>query len=234
MTIVDQPRTAFQLATFDLYRNIHKAIRSELFSAILAAGELDASDAGARADFASRTTGLVDLLVSHAEHEDGAIGPALEIHLPLLAELIETDHHRLDARIASLHDMAVSAVDLRGAAQQREAIHRVYLELASFTSEYLEHQDVEERELMPQLEAAIGVEACVAIHGAILSSIPPQEMAQSLAIMLPRLNIDDRTEMLGGMRAEAPAEVFAGVWALTGSVLTESDYADLGRRLGLD
>ena len=36
-------------------------------------------------------------------------------------------------------------------------------------------------------------------------------MAKSLALMLPAMNIDDRTELLGGMQQGAPAEVFAGV-----------------------
>ena len=234
MTIVDQPtRTAFQLATVDLYSNIHKSIRSELFTTVLTAGEMDPADAAARAGLAERWNDVVGLLLSHAEHEDVAIGPALEIHLPALAEQIESDHHRLDGRLATLQDMAWSAVEVDAPASQREAIHRIYLELSSFTSDYLEHQDVEERVLMPALEAAIGVDACVAIHQAILSSIPPVEMAKSLAIMLPRINVEDRTELLRGMQAGAPAEVFAGVWALAGSVLTESDHAALARRLGI-
>ena len=59
-------------------------------------------------------------------------------------------------------------------------------------------------------------------------------MAQSLALMLPAMNIDDRTELLGGMRAGAPAEVFDGVWSLAGSVLDADDLAALARRLGLE
>jgi hypothetical protein len=47
------------------------------------------------------------------------------------------------------------------------------------------------------------------------------------------MNIDDRAELLGGMRAGAPPEVFAGVWALAGSVLTPGDHAALGARLGI-
>ena len=58
-------------------------------------------------------------------------------------------------------------------------------------------------------------------------------MAQSLALMLPAMNIDDRTEMLGGMQAGAPAEVFDGVWGLAGSVLAPADHAALAARLGL-
>ena len=42
--------------------------------------------------------------------------------------------------------------------------------------------------------------------------------------MLPAMNIDDRAELLGGMQAGAPPEVFAGVWGLVGSVLPSDDY----------
>ena len=60
-------------------------------------------------------------------------------------------------------------------------------------------------------------------------------MAKSLALMLPAMNIDGRTELLGGMRAGAPAEVFDGVWSLAGSVLdpTRPGRAGAGR-LGLE
>ena len=46
--------------------------------------------------------------------------------------------------------------------------------------------------------------------------------------------IDDRTELLGGMREGAPAEVFGSVWGLTGTVLTEADRTALAARLGLN
>ncbi|QYG92698.1 hypothetical protein HC251_09810 [Iamia sp. SCSIO 61187] len=92
---------------------------------------------------------------------------------------------------------------------------------------------MEERELMPALFDAIGFEATIAIHQAIVGSIQPDEMARSLAVMLPAMNLDDRAEMLGGMRAGAPAEVFQGVWSLAGSVLRPADRDALAARLAL-
>ena len=58
-------------------------------------------------------------------------------------------------------------------------------------------------------------------------------MARSLAIMLPAMNVDGRAELLGGMRAAAPAEVFEGVWSLAGSVLRPADREALAGRLDL-
>ena len=54
-----------------------------------------------------------------------------------------------------------------------------------------------------------------------------------LAVMLPAMNVDDASEMLGGMQAGAPAEVFAGVWTLALSVLDRPKAAAIATRLGL-
>ncbi len=87
---------------------------------------------------------------------------------------------------------------------------------------------------MPALEELLGVPAVIELHKAIVGSIPPEEMALSLSLMLPAMNVDDRTELLGGMRAEAPAPVFEGVWNLAASVLDRADLAAVATRLGLD
>jgi hypothetical protein len=225
-------RTPLQAVAHDLYRDIHKGIRSELFDLTGDAGRLDPADTPARIGLAARLAGVTELLEAHADHEDTAVGPVLELHRPDLAEAIEGDHHRLEARLVDLAAMAVEAADAQRTTQ-RAATHRLYVELASFTSDYLAHQDLEERVVMPALEAAIGPETVMEVHQAIVGSIPPEQMAQSLSVMLPAMNIDDRTEMLGGMQAGAPVEVFAGVWALAGSLLSEADHVALGRRLGI-
>jgi hypothetical protein len=79
----------------------------------------------------------------------------------------------------------------------------------------------------------LGFDGTLEIHQQIVGSIPPELMASSLSIMLPALNIDDRSELLGGMKMGAPPEVFQGAWSLAGTVLTPADYAALGTRLGI-
>ena len=234
MTIIDPQTTAttpLRLVSFDLYRDIHKGIRSELFALTERAGNLDPSDRDDRADLAANVRRVAEVLVDHAAHEDEGVQPAMELHLPDLAERVEADHHTLDARIDVLVEMAVEAVDTPG--NTRWHAQRLYVELASFTSAYLAHQDLEERVIMPALEDVLGVDAIVGIHHSIIGSIPPEKMAQSLAFMIPAMNIDDRTDLLGGMQAGAPPEIFAGVWGLVGSVLSPQDHAALAARLGL-
>lgn len=232
MTLLDLPTTTLVPVTFDLYRDIHKAIRTELFAVTTEAAGIDPTAGVGRAALASHVGDVVTFLVEHAEHEDGAIQPVLERELPDLAEQVAADHERLEAWMDGLVEMAQDAARL-DVVDARFAVHRLHLELASFTSSYLAHQDVEERVIMPALEAAIGVPAVIAVHEAILAGIPPEAMARSLALMLPAMNVDDRTDLLAGMRANAPAEAFQGVWSLAGSVLDHAEVAELANRLDL-
>lgn len=230
--ITTETLTRFPTVTLDLYRHIHKGIRAELFAVTSAAGRLDPEDACGRADLAAHVRSIASLLETHAEHEDHAIQPAVEQLLPAFAEQVEADHVALEARMAAIVALTSEAVEA-DAADLRGMTCLAYLDLASFTSDYLAHQDLEERDLMPALEQAIGFEAVLGIHEAIVQSIPPDEMARSLALMLPAMNVDDRSELLGGMKAGAPAEVFAQIWGLAGSVLEPADLAAVARRLGV-
>ena len=230
ITILEAP--GYQRVAFDLYKDIHKGIRADLFAVTGEAGRLDPADRAGRHALASHVHAAVDLLVSHAEHEDAHMDPILEQHRPDLSERIRADHVALDARLPDLVALADETVDAT-AAEQSGRVHRLYLDLASFTSTYLAHQDLEERVVMPALAAAVGIEELLAINAAIVGSIPPEQMAASLALMLPAMNVEDRTELLGGMRAEAPSEVFEGVWGLADSVLTPGEHRELAIRMGI-
>lgn len=232
-TVTEQATASpFALVSLDLYRDIHKGIRAELFAVTGSAGCLDPSDRAGRADLARHVGSVVDLLVSHAAHEDTHGQPAIERVAPDLAVRVADEHLHLEARMVELCALANDNVDAE-AHELRGRAHRMYLDLASFTSEYLAHQDLEERQIMPLLDRAMAFEELLGIHQAIIGSIPPPDMAKSLALMLPAMNVDDRTEMLGGMRMSAPPEVFTGVWSLAGSVLEPSDVRELAVRLGV-
>ncbi len=220
-------------ATVDLYRDIHKGIRAELFAITTAAGSIDPASPIDRAALADHIVSVSAVLESHAHHEDAVIDPVLALHLPALAEEITEDHQRLETGFGRIVDLACSAVDSSEISAGSLA-RLLYLDLAAFTSAYLVHQDLEERAVMAELECRIGVEEVLALHGAIVGSIPPDEMARSLSFMLPAMNIDDRAELLGGMRMAAPPEAFDAVVSLARSVLPPADFTALAARLGIN
>lgn len=222
----------YTTVAFDLYRDVHKAIRTMLFDAVAAAGRLDPSDRIARAAHANQVRDLVRFLTFHADHEDSVLDEPIRLALPEQADTIAQDHVALEERMADLVTLADLVFDC-DRTDARAAVHALYLDLASFVSAYLAHQDVEERVVMPALEAACGVPALLELHARILADISPEDMGWSLSLMIPAMNVDDRTELLGGMRAEAPAEVFAGVWGLVTTVLAADDAAAVAARLDL-
>ena len=228
---VSTPPARFRAVVLDLYRGVHKGIRSELFGVTTGAGRLDPTDECGIAALTEHVGSVAHLLKFHAATEDHHIGPVLETFVPRLAERIAADHDAFERRFVALTSLAESirtSTDPRGV-----ALHELYIELSAFTSTYLAHQDVEEREVNPALEDAIGFEGMLGIQNGIVSNMAPQELIGALAVMLPAMNIDDRTAMLGGMQASAPPQAFDKVWSLAGSVLTMDDYHAVARRLGL-
>lgn len=220
----------YSIPAVDLYRDIHKGIRAELFALTSAAGSIDPSDRCDRAALADHVVSVAGVLASHAHHEDAVIDPVLDRHLPDLATVINDDHERLERMFSSITDLGTAVVDVAGN-EQRRLLQLLHLDLARFTGSYLAHIDLEERAVMQRLPELLGVEEIAAMHGAIVGSIPPDEMARSLAFMLPAMNIDDRAELLGGLRLAAPPEAFDATMGLARSVLPSSDFVALAGRL---
>jgi len=232
MTVLDTiAPVRFRPVVLDLYRGIHKGIRAELFAVVGEAGRVDASDEQGLAALDGQVRAVANLLEVHAATEDQHIGPVLDEHVPVIAERIAADHESFGHRVGSLCNLAT---EVRGVSGNRnDAVHELYIELASFTGTYLLHQDLEERVINPALEDAIGVDGMLSIHHAVIANMPPQELITGLSVMLPAMNIEDRTAMLGGIKASAPAPAFAAVWSLAGSVLTPFDFEAVAKRLGL-
>lgn len=233
MTMTESPSPVVERLRpiiFDLYRNIHKGIRVALFDVTAQAARVDPSDDCSVLALEREVCDVARLLTEHAAHEDDHLD--LLPFLPAIAEQVTADHEALETRIHWLVELA-GAVIHAGGSHRRFAVHELYLELASFTSAYLAHQDMEERVIMPALQERLSIEELIVIHESIIGSMPPEELTRGLVAILPAMNVEDRCEMLGGMRASAPSEVFTGMWNLTKSVLAADDAAEVARRLGL-
>ncbi|MFM7064008.1 MAG: hemerythrin domain-containing protein [Actinomycetes bacterium] len=218
-------------ACTSLWRDIHKGIRWGLSLLVTDSGSIDPYDEEAREDFVATLALVVDVMDSHARTEDAVTGPVLEHHLPELGAQIAATHAALDPKVQSLVE---SAEGLGAAADPRAAMFALHLDLSRFTSEYLAHIDVEERTVLPALEAAIGVDGVRELEQAFLAAIPPEEKLDGMILMLPAMNVEDRTEVLGAIRAGAPAAWFDQVWAVAAEALEPDDVAVLAGRLQLD
>lgn len=68
---------------------------------------------------------------------------------------------------------------------------------------------------------------------ALRASIPPDKLLTFSAVMLPAISPEERTAMLGGLRAGAPPEIFEEVRRTAERVLEPDEYRTVAWRLGL-
>jgi hypothetical protein len=224
---------ALEAVQVDIYRDIHKGIRAGLFAVTQSASAVDPHDQDAVRAVADQWTDMVQMLVEHAEHEDHFVQPVIERFAPAYAAEIAAAHPRLEAQMAQLEVLADRAAD---ACPDRARLlnHRLYLGLASFTAEYLQHQEFEEFEVMVMLSQHLSPDELHALDAAIIASVSPERMAASAALMLPAMNIEDQVELYEGARAGGvPPEALQGMLMLAEMFLEPTRYQALVQRLGV-
>lgn len=214
----------------NFYRAIHKTLRRALALFLADLGAVNPEDAGALASITSRWEGLHRMMEGHAHHEDAHLGAALAEAAPDLLRRIEADHL---AHHRGLEAVARAMAELKAAAPAARALRlqEAYLAVAAFMATDLAHMQLEEEGVMPALQARFDDAHLMGLHGQILASMPPEEKAQIFIHMFPAIHELERVEVLQGLRAKAPAEVFEGFTRLVAAVLPEGEWASLQRRL---
>jgi hypothetical protein len=76
-------------------------------------------------------------------------------------------------------------------------------------------------------------EELLAIHDALVASIPPQEMMVAARWMLPFMNPAERLAVLADIRSKAPIEAFEAILGVVRPQLDEREWAKPARGLGI-
>ncbi len=216
---------------YNIYANIHKALRVYMAQTLQVLGAADWSD---RTDLTRALTELRGLLVmcrSHLEHENLFVHAAMEARRPGAAGQTAEEHAH---HVSAIDTLLTRAAQLESApvALRAGLGHDLYLALAMFVAENYEHMDREEttncRVLWDEYDDA-------EIHGieaALVASMPPEASMQALQWMLPNIAHPQRVALLSGMRSHAPAEVFESAFALAASRISERDRGRLEQAMG--
>jgi hypothetical protein len=220
------------LGRFDSYAGIHKALRAFMTDTLLRAGRADPDDSRDVASVVDQVCELMDLCERHVEHENAFMHPALEARCPGISQPVARDHEGHLHHIAHLRDAARALASCEGA-ERAALLHALYLGLALFVADNLQHMHAEETVHNSALWAAYSDAELIGIHDALVASIPQDEMMLVMRWMLPNLNAPERLSVMQGMRAGAPAPVFDGMADATRGLLDQRDWAKLARGLGL-
>lgn len=220
-----------QSPRFDMYAFIHKALRAMMAEALVAAGRLDVNDGVQSAQTLAQVRQLLAACASHLQHENEFVHPAIEARVPGGSRFTAEDHAHHAAQVAAL-EAAVQALEDAPAADRTALAHALYLQLADFIADNLQHMRVEERDNNALLQAAYTDAELLAIHDRLVASIPPQEMTATLRWMLPNLSAPERAGLLGSMALAMPREAFDGVLVLARQNISSRDWLKLVMALG--
>ena len=218
-------------ARFDMYAFIHKALRAMMSESLVAIGRLDVHDAEESVQRLAQLRSLLAACASHLRHEEEFIHPALEARAPGASRATANDHVHHVEQIAAL-ETAVAALEQAAPAERQRNAHALYLQLAAFVADNLQHMQVEERDNNAALQAAYTDAEMLAIHDRLVASIPPQELTATLRWMLPNLSAPERASLLGSLALAMPREAFDGVLVLARQNLSPRDWFKLMMALG--
>jgi hypothetical protein len=216
----------------DMYSGIHKALRALMADTLLAVGRMDWSDDLETAQTTQRIVELLDFCRSHLAHENEFVHAAIEARAPGASETIAHEHEEHEQHIALL-GATVEAVRAAPAELRAGLSLELYRELALFIAENFQHMHVEETAHNAVLWARYTDAELIEIHGALVASIPPQEMMYTARWLVPFMNPAERAGLLGDMKAHAPAPAFQAVLDTVRPHLSEREWAKLARALDL-
>jgi hypothetical protein len=202
----------------DVILAFHNAFRGDM-SVIDAAALDSARGRPGLAPTVERFRFFNEMLVWHANGEELAIFPALEVVAPSVAEAYERDHRGLDAAFDTLN-AAVSAQDSLETARATAAF-KFHLDIHLAKEDAHLYRLIRERVALPDQFKALGL---------LSTSVPQDRFPEVIAWLFPLLGDDDREVVVRIWQQMMPPPVFANVRQLVQKALG-NDWAELTRRI---
>lgn len=217
---------------FNMYAGIHKALRAVMTDTLLAVGRADPTDEAEVHDACDRVVELMEMAERHVEHENRFIHPALRARCPGVCDAVADEHEDHLRHTAHLADAARGLAAVPAEARPG-AVHALYLGLALFVADNLQHMHAEETRHNAALWAAYNDIELLALHDELVASIPPQEMMQTARWMLPAMNAPERCLVMNDLQDKAPPPAVAALLDLARAHLNPRDWAKLAGGMNL-
>lgn len=212
---------------YNIYEVVHKGLRARLSRTLVAIGQLDAEDDACVQDVVAEVRTTLAMMRGHLGSENDFVHVAMEARAPGSTRRIVEEHVHHEQDIEVLEDACAAL--LGGAAAERAVLgSRLYVLFDRFLQDNFAHMRYEEDHHNAVLWAAYTDAEILAVEHALVAAIPPDKKALFVRSMIPAIPTSDRAKVLGGMRASAPPEVFAGIYDAVASLL------DAGARQRLD
>lgn len=219
-------------ARHDMYVGIHKALRHFMSDTLHRIGRMDTNDAADMARALGQFEDLMTMCEQHIQHENQFIHSAIDARLPRGATRTAGDHVEHAAHIEALRSDARQVAQADALARPALAL-RLYRHLALFVADNFQHMNLEETQNNAALWAHYTDDELDALHHRLVASLPPQEMMGVLRWLIPASSPAERSQLLGGMQAGAPAAAFQAVLDVIRPHLDDTAWDKLARALGV-
>ena len=174
----------------------------------------------ARADFLLPETiveikkafaGLWPVLAWHSQYEDEIYHPLLVSHGVYDFAQIETDHLENKQKIIALENQLAAIVALTEPVLRVEAGYQLYLAFRKFSTQNLQHLDIEEECLLPLFQKLCSDQELRAAEFATYQAMPAEHMVHIVKTIFPHMNIHDRRAILTDFKA-CDTQRFTVLW----------------------
>ena len=192
---------------YNVFKNIHKGLRTMLFSTQMKWQQTDFTSPEAASMVANLETVLY-YYDQHAGHEDHFILSKIIQQEPQIAAALEEEHvvdHELSQNLRSLlnHGKDAASNETREAAAAA-----VFYALNEFIAFNLYHMNKEETILLPLLWKHFSDAEILGMQDNILASINPEILIEESRWMMRSISDTEIQEWLGGVKMSAPDFVY--------------------------
>lgn len=174
--------------------------------------------------------GLWPVLAWHSRYEDEVYHPLLASHGVYDFAQIETDHLENKQKIVALEARLAVIALLTDPAERVEQGYQLYLAFRKFSTENLEHLDIEEEVLLPALQRLCSDQELRTAEFSIYQSMSLDEIIHAIKTIFPHMNVHDRRAILTDFKA-CDAELFAKLWQAISGSLAGAERIELAQKL---
>ena len=211
---------------YNVFNNIHKALRSMLFNVQMKMQQTDFCTPEAN----SMITELEKVLHyydEHADHEDKYLLANIEQREPQITAELEKDHvvdHELSDNLRNQINRWKEGKD---ASERQDAAQEIFYALNDFVAFNLYHMNKEERQLLPLLWKHYTDMEIIGMEQQIIASINPQTLMDESRWMMRSISNHEIREWLGGVKMGAPEPVYHAFVQMAHEELPANRFAAL-------
>lgn len=207
----------------NIYGFPHKGLRNAISQLSQSAGNTTCSDADSLGKLKEIGNEVFILLELHAHSEETVVLPALEKKVPGSTTDNIEEHKQLEKEIEKLKEQLNSI----SADSPPDATASFYTHVANFHSNYLSHMAMEESKMNQLIWANFTDADLMGQHGQIMSTLKPEQIMMWFKYIVPALNHFERTIIMGGFKANAPAPFVESVFTMLSGLLEKDEYSNL-------